>query len=221
MSNLPHAHPSLSLHLADRALTPIISSASSAAAAASSDRHPSSARARLASLAALTSTALASHDAALRLGLGAPRRVTVECAGGGPVVSHAFLGGAPHPHPQAAVTSPGSVSPGVAVSRSSRASPSQSLQQSAAAGAMAGAGPRVGAGVGAGAGAGGNGAPMLVATVVSPSARTAEDRREARRAAARLERVGQEFRAEWAEEQRRAEEEDQAGGGGEAGGGQG
>ncbi len=79
MASLPSQHPSLSLHLTDRALTPIISSSRSS--------NPD----RQAALETLVSTALAAHASALRLGLGNPVRILVETDDNGPVVLSSLL----------------------------------------------------------------------------------------------------------------------------------
>ncbi|KAF5572481.1 hypothetical protein FPANT_13045 [Fusarium pseudoanthophilum] len=77
MANLPSQHPTLSLHLSDVTLTPLITSASS--------------QSHLESLTALTSSALSSQTAAQRLGLGRPQRLMVEYPDRGPVVIHSYL----------------------------------------------------------------------------------------------------------------------------------
>ncbi|KAI1009482.1 hypothetical protein LB504_003524 [Fusarium proliferatum] len=77
MANLPSQHPTLSLHLSDVTLTPLITSASS--------------QSHLESLTALTSSALSSQTAAQRLGLGRPQRLMVEYPERGPVVIHSYL----------------------------------------------------------------------------------------------------------------------------------
>lgn len=81
MANLPSKHPHLSLHLTDRALTPLITSA----------RTP----AQLDALTSLTHAALSGREAALRLGLGAPQRIMVEHEVGGPVLLQSFLSAFP------------------------------------------------------------------------------------------------------------------------------
>jgi len=108
MSNLPSQHPTLSLHLTDRALTPLISSARSAE--------------QLQALSALSQTALAAHESAQRLGLGIPQRIMVEHNSGsgpgsdvreGPVLLQTFLN-PPHPHSHvhtAAITPSSALSP--------------------------------------------------------------------------------------------------------------
>ncbi|KAJ9156017.1 hypothetical protein NKR23_g1033 [Pleurostoma richardsiae] len=93
MTSLPAQHPTLAIHLTDRALTPIISSAASSS---SSDQpHTSSTTTdkprRLAALSSLSATALAAHDAAKRFNMGSPLRMMVEYAPGGPLLLESFL----------------------------------------------------------------------------------------------------------------------------------
>ncbi|KAM0668357.1 hypothetical protein ACQRIT_000893 [Beauveria bassiana] len=64
MADLPSQHPSLSLHLADDTLTPLITSSRS--------------RAHLASLTSLAASALVGQAAAQRVGMGAVERIVVE-----------------------------------------------------------------------------------------------------------------------------------------------
>ncbi|KAI0101772.1 hypothetical protein GGR51DRAFT_311069 [Nemania sp. FL0031] len=82
MANLPAQHPHLAIHLTDRALTPLITSA----------RAPS----QLDFLTTLSHTALSAHESAQRLGLGVPQRIMVE-HGDGPVLLQTFLN--PHTTP--------------------------------------------------------------------------------------------------------------------------
>ncbi|KAI5860209.1 hypothetical protein GGS23DRAFT_614056 [Durotheca rogersii] len=77
MANLPSQHPHLSLHLTDRALTPLVTSARSAP--------------QLDALGSLSHAALAAHEAAQRLGLGQPRRVLVEHGRAGPLLLQSFV----------------------------------------------------------------------------------------------------------------------------------
>ncbi|KFX96109.1 hypothetical protein V490_03506 [Pseudogymnoascus sp. VKM F-3557] len=72
------APPPLSLHLADTALKPLLSTA-----------PPTSSQAK--NLRALTTAALSAHTSASRLGLGYPVHILVETKDGGPVAMHAFL----------------------------------------------------------------------------------------------------------------------------------
>ncbi|KAI0971570.1 hypothetical protein F4678DRAFT_89026 [Xylaria arbuscula] len=76
MANLPSQHPDLALHLTDRALTPLITSARA-------NRH-------LDDLSALSHTALDALESAQRFGLGTPQRIIVE-HGEGPILLQTFL----------------------------------------------------------------------------------------------------------------------------------
>ncbi|KND86684.1 hypothetical protein TOPH_08690 [Tolypocladium ophioglossoides CBS 100239] len=77
MANLPSQHPTLSIHLSDLTLTPLITSSSS----------PS----HLESLTSLTSSALSSQTAAQRAHLGRPQRIMVEYPDAGAVVLQSYL----------------------------------------------------------------------------------------------------------------------------------
>ncbi|TLD25614.1 hypothetical protein PspLS_06147 [Pyricularia sp. CBS 133598] len=86
MATIPQLHPQLSLHLADRSLTPLISTSRTLAAGSSS---PEEQQKKQDALASLASTALTIHDAALHFGLGRPQRVLADY--GGPVMIQTFL----------------------------------------------------------------------------------------------------------------------------------
>ncbi|KAH7192982.1 uncharacterized protein B0J16DRAFT_411623 [Fusarium flagelliforme] len=181
MASLPSQHPTLSLHLSDGTLTPLITSASS--------------QSHLESLTALTSSALSSQTAAQRLGLGRPQRLMVEYPDRGPVVLHSYL------DPRDAVDT---TTNNAAVAASSR--------PGSAPGSSHGADPRAPRSVPAPTShhdpRSEDAAPPLVGVVVAGSA---DEAREARRASARLERVGREIQKEWAAEnsQERANEDAQ------------
>ncbi len=212
MSSLPAQHPSLALHLTDTAYTPIVTSAHS--------------QQQLESLTALTTTALASHAALSRLGLGVPQRLVVEHAGGGPVLLHSFLGPEAAAAAAAATTSAGGAAGGAAGVGADAGA--EAGDASAVNGSGSGPGSGEGSngngkaretdgggssssvgqggpnnsnshGGGSGSGDDGVGAPMLIALVVAESA---DDAHEGRRAAARLERLGREFQREWIVEER-------------------
>ncbi|KAI1194726.1 hypothetical protein F5X97DRAFT_267038 [Nemania serpens] len=126
MANLPSQHPHLAIHLTDRALTPLISSAR--------------AKQHFDALTTLSHTALSAHESAHRLGLGPPQRIVVE-HGEGPVLLQAFL--SPHaPTPTPTLTTvttplltqddqPASSSAAAANGGASRSppSPAQNLRQ--------------------------------------------------------------------------------------------
>ncbi len=165
MASLPSQHPTLSLHLADDALTPLITSSRS--------------RAHLESLTALTTSALTSQTAAQRVGLGAVERIMVE-----------------YPEPAAAAV----------VLQSYLHVPDATTAVAAASTETApAAAPVGGSGTTSSNGEEGGGVeqrqdalllppPRLVGVVV---AKRPQDAREAKRAAARLERVGREFQSQW------------------------
>ncbi|KAI0144046.1 hypothetical protein F4776DRAFT_454907 [Hypoxylon sp. NC0597] len=240
MANLPSQHPHLSLHLTDRALTPLITS--------------SRTRPQLDALTSLSHGALNAHESALRLSLGSPQRIMVEHADGGPVLLQSFLrADAPaHPHisntntntTATATANPSSSSSATAggattangqpsaehseaaspVSPSTEASPTSAverrLQQLQLHGSNSVALDEPGAttptlDVGE---EDANAPPMLVGLVVAPGA---DEARDARRAAARLERVGREIQARWAEAQMGPDGEGEREGGGSGTGGAG
>ncbi|KAI3326712.1 hypothetical protein HD806DRAFT_415252 [Xylariaceae sp. AK1471] len=236
MANLPSQYPSLALHLTDRALTPLITSAR--------------AQQQLQSLTALSHTALNAHESALRLGLGIPQRIMVE-HGEGPVFLQTFL--SPQPAPlvlslprddqqhqtrqsapdagmSAAVAQLASLSVSSAngATQHSQAPPQNTrpqAQQHQGALALAaesrgatesGLAPATAAYLRGGAATddehehsafpedehdidneeNADAPPILVGIVVAPSS---DETLEARRAAARLERVGREIQGRWAE----------------------
>ncbi|ETS81891.1 hypothetical protein PFICI_06893 [Pestalotiopsis fici W106-1] len=87
MANLPAQHPSLALHLVDRSLTPLITSAQNQQQAQT--------------LVGLSQTALGAHETAQRLGLGLPQRIMVEHASNGPILLQSFLNpGSAQPAPE-------------------------------------------------------------------------------------------------------------------------
>ena len=206
-------HPAtITQHLADRTTTPILTSA----------RTP----ARRDALAALTATALTSHDAALRLGLGAPQHVVVEFAAG-PVQLVSYLhpagarrrrgsgsgsgsGGGGGTSGAATTTAP--ASPAAAAE-----APPRALLPAVAAGPLNGLSlplsPLAGTGgLGLGGGdeedEGAGTAPMLLALVLAPST---DELPTARRAMARMEHLGRNVQAEWAAEEDESREGTEAG----------
>ncbi|KAF9880800.1 hypothetical protein CkaCkLH20_01842 [Colletotrichum karsti] len=186
MASLPSQHPSLALHLTDRALNPILTSAHS--------------QTQLEALTSLTTTSLTAHAAANRFSLGPAQRIIVEHGPGSPVVLASFLNGAdalPNGRETSASAAaaaansnntPSASRPATSGAASATPTTAQSAAVSTAAGGAEG---KTGADAE-------NAAPMLVGVVV---AGTGEEAMEARRAAGRLERVGREFQREWAAEE--------------------
>lgn len=74
-------------HLADRALTPIVSSSR----APSANNHNQQSQAQAQALASLTTTAITAYDTASRLGLGLPQRIMIETQSSGPIILHSYL----------------------------------------------------------------------------------------------------------------------------------
>ncbi|KAI0546016.1 hypothetical protein F4679DRAFT_440465 [Xylaria curta] len=217
MSNLPSQHPNLSLHLTDRALTPLITSAHSS-------QH-------LSHLTNLTHTAQAAHESAYRLGFGPAKRIMVE-HGDGPVLLQTFLSPIPIPPPSSHLE--GSMTPptnGREESAASRHSPSphqgalalavenrnntatpqpQPTTTTTTTNPIPNPSPTTVPNLRGGADnnrvlfddpldeddeeENPDAPPMLFGIVVASSA---DDTREARRAAARLERVGREIQSHW------------------------
>ncbi|CAG9949713.1 unnamed protein product [Clonostachys rosea f. rosea IK726] len=176
MTNLPSQHPAISMHLTDVSLTPLISSSRS--------------QSHLESLTALSNTALASQTACQRVKLGAPERIMVEYPDRGPVILQSFLD-------PAAVRVP--------TQRHERSRPPTAKDEGSANGGSQKAGEweaEVGEVDDRPASSDGDlqaedAPPALVSIVVAGSA---DQAREARKAAAKLERVGRDFQREWASE---------------------
>lgn len=197
MANLPSKHPKIAMQLVDRSLAPLITSA----------RTQQQAKA----LSTVSQTALLSHEAALRLGLGQPQRIMVEhttrsssaassSSSGGPVLLHSIL------------------NPAAALAADAQQQQQQEKEKKRLTEVPAAATPTaVAAALGQATGGDlqraapvdpdpepdvaevlANAPPMLLSTVVAPGADLAL---EARRAAARLERIGSEVQARWASTQ--------------------
>ncbi|ORY57282.1 uncharacterized protein BCR38DRAFT_110867 [Pseudomassariella vexata] len=181
MANLPSQHPNLSVHLTDRALTPLITSSRSS--------H------KLQSLSSLSHTALVAHESALRLGLGNPQRIMVEYASNGPVLLHSFL--IPTSPCQLLANGQGDLATEKGIQGQTAGEDEPTLRGEASTSTT----PRQQDEPGAIEG-NSNAPPMLLSTVLAP---TAEHTLESRRAAARLERVGREVQAKWAEASQRDE----------------
>ncbi|KAH7026188.1 uncharacterized protein B0I36DRAFT_352087 [Microdochium trichocladiopsis] len=81
MANLINRHPDLALHLSDRTLTPLVTSARD------QQQHDA--------LASLSHAAFHAHQTAQRLGFGKPKRIIVEHANNGPLVLQTFVAAEP------------------------------------------------------------------------------------------------------------------------------
>lgn len=87
----------IAIHLADRALTPLISSSAAAApqaevpllSSSESDNFTGTGQAQ--SLSSLTTAAITAYDSAARLDLGLPQRILIETTNRGPVILHSYL----------------------------------------------------------------------------------------------------------------------------------
>ncbi|KKP03228.1 hypothetical protein THAR02_04657 [Trichoderma harzianum] len=163
MSSLPSQHPTLSLHLTDLTLTPLITSSSSPT--------------HLESLTSLTSSAITSQTTAQRANLGRPQRIMVEYPDSGAVVLQSYL------DPRESGGGHSESEPGSKYKHGHSHDHDHDADADADpddATAMTGDDAV---------------APVLIGVVVAASS---DDAREARRAAARLERIGREFQKEWA-----------------------
>ncbi|RDA83150.1 hypothetical protein CP532_3184 [Ophiocordyceps camponoti-leonardi (nom. inval.)] len=192
MANLPSQHPSLAIHLSDLTLTPLISSSSS----------------NLESLTSLASSAIVSHTSAHRAHLGRPQRIMVEYPDRGPVLLYSYLdpldaalssrnpdASSSPPSPCSSPLPPSSSSSSyfpddaaAVISKHGRPNPNQGRSHKNE------TEPDVRRDNHAHDSKAQEPAPFLVGLVVAASP---DDAPEARRAAARLERVGREFQREW------------------------
>ena len=194
MANLPSTSSNLALHLSDRAGTPIISSS----------RSPStSLQTQAQALSSLTSVAITAFDSASRLGLGIPQRIMIEMQASGPVILHSYL------TPQSTQRPPYRRLRGHETEREIVEQAREELRPLSAA---------TDSGIESAAlvnGVTNDGQdsldetedeetetriqqpPLLISSVVAPSA---ADTSEARRAAARLGRAGRDFQREWIRE---------------------
>jgi hypothetical protein len=173
MASLPAQHPNLTLHLVDRTLTPLITSS----------QTPQQEQ----SLLSISQAALGTHEAIQRLGMGLPQRIMVEHANHGPVLSHSFL----NPVSAKSVTDKQSSANGqkalVAIERLSINDESQHGMHPASSAHTPGESEgldEVDIDV----------PPLLISTVIAPNS---DSVLEARRAAARLERIGKVVQARW------------------------
>ncbi|RDW82013.1 hypothetical protein BP6252_03125 [Coleophoma cylindrospora] len=211
MASLPSANPHLAIHLADRALTPLISSSSATASpSASSDHDERSTPAQQLqsqSLSSLTATAITAYDTAARLQLGLPQRLMISTETGGPIILHSFL------NPTSSSAAPPQL---LACSRAERDIVQEAREglrplTATTAGSNSEEGPEEDGTLVNGSTACGeriagteaveetnlSSAPLLIGTVIAPRTDEVAD---ARRAAARLEKLGVEFQRVWVRE---------------------
>lgn len=188
--------PQLALHLADRALTPIISSSRQPSTSAAQSRNQAQ------GLSALTTTAITAYETALRLGLGVPERIMIETQSSGPIVLHSYLNPQSIQRPRLRRTQSREAEEGITEQTRSELRPVSGTLDNGEEhgrsyevlvnGVLDGDDDEEEEG---------NNSihqpPMLIASVVT---RSAADSGEARRAAARLERTGRTFQREWARE---------------------
>ena len=210
MGNTPPPHGQLAQHLADRTLTPIISSATTLP----SRSTDYSSQSQLEALTSLTSSAIAAFEAASRLGLGIPQRIMVETSPG-PILLHSFL--SPQSRSRLAQNDNTDERGIVEQAREELRSISATTEDDLSAdeggeepASINGARNGEDANEDRNAQDGGNGddeeedttqrPPLLIATVVAASVTELGD---ARRAAAQLERTGREIQREWLKEQQR------------------
>jgi hypothetical protein len=91
MANSQASNGPISFHLADRSLTPLIST---------SQPNNETSQPQAQALSSLTSTAISAYDSASRLGLGLPQRVMIETRLSGPVILHSYLNSETSQRPQ-------------------------------------------------------------------------------------------------------------------------
>ena len=188
MAKVPTSTEPFGLHLADRALNSILSSSSSTQSPSS--RHTTSqSQSQFQSLSSLTTTAISAHDTALRLGLGLPQRIMVETHSSGPLVLTSYLHSPDRS--RATLEQPHGNQHSLGETSDDGCSPedhANGLDEEAYI-------PRD---VCVGEFERRNRPPLLIATVVAPSA---TEIGEARRSAAQLETTGRDFQREWSRKQ--------------------
>lgn len=186
--------PNVSHHLADQALTPLISSAQSPLNTSQS-----------AAFSTITTTAVSAYNSASRLGLGLPLRIMVDTCPPGPAVLHSFLN--PQPSSVAAQGSRGRVEQAREDMRPLSGGTTESDSAGASSGEAYGSSEHINGTIEtqeahADGNPGEEGSavpvpPLLIGTVV---AARAQDAGEARRIAGSMERLGREFQREWVSE---------------------
>ncbi|KAF4617108.1 hypothetical protein G7Y89_g15042 [Cudoniella acicularis] len=197
----------LAYQLCDITLTPLLSSSRSPGRSSS---QPDS---RTQALTALTSTAVSAFDSASRLGLGVPQRIMLETQSPGPVVLHSYLNSQRQGRTSSSSGSRGIIEQAredlrplsgtteTENSSSERRESQLSGGETVVNGVLDAINPDEENPTGdCGDGSRTQISPLLIATVVAPSA---ADAGEARRQAASLERVGRDFQRLWTHEQSR------------------
>jgi len=198
------ANPSssqLALHLADRSLTPIVSSSRPR----SSNNHNQQSQTQSQALSSLTTTAITAYDTASRLGLGLPQRIMIETQSSGPIILHSFLNPASLPRGPTSYIENHEDVQGIVEQAREDLRPLSGTTDTESMGEHGDSGEVLVNGVPAGAWEAEDGEessvqppPMLIASVVAP---TAADAGDARRAAARLEQTGRIVQREWVSQQ--------------------
>ncbi|RFU29141.1 hypothetical protein B7463_g7191, partial [Scytalidium lignicola] len=211
MAALQPTHPHLAVHLSDRSLTTLVSSSRPPSTTTSSNNTQAQA------LSSLTTAAVSAYDSASRLTLGLPQRVMIETQGSGPVILHSFLN--PQTTQRQVARRSNSHTYGRRIIEEVRENMRPLSGTTEGSSAVADGNESRDAMVNGITGLGKDvegqeddvegmqgmqgenemqQPPLLIATVLASSA---DEVREARQAAARLERMGREFQREWAREQ--------------------
>jgi hypothetical protein len=198
MATLPSPSSQLALHLADQALTPILSSSRP-----TSSNHDSQSQTQAQALSSLTTAAIAAYDTAARLGLGLPQRIMIETQSSGPIILHSYLGPPSTQRPQTLYVQDHGDVQGIVEQAREHLRPLSGTTDTGSIDEHGESSEALVNGVGGAEDAEEGEStvqppPLLIASVVAPSAADAVD---ARRAAVRLERMGREFQREWIREQ--------------------
>ncbi|KAG9241949.1 hypothetical protein BJ878DRAFT_393209, partial [Calycina marina] len=165
----------ISYHLSDRALPPLLSSTASQAQPASSISPADE------QMQALTTVAINAYNSAARLGLGIPQRIMIESRHRGPVILHSYIN-----------------PPDLSEALVNGAAPTEEVQEGASEALVNGAAPtEVQDESSEDEYSSVSQPPLLIASVIAHSA---TDTTSARKAAAKLERVGRNFQQEWTRE---------------------
>jgi len=203
MTTLPSTSSELALHLADRALTPILSSSR-----ASSNNHDLQSQTQAQALSSLTTAAITAYDMAARLGLGLPQRIMIETQSSGPIIFHSYLNPPSTQRPPTLYVEDHKDGRGIVEQAREDLRPLSGTTDTESMGEHGESSDALVNGIPHREDGGAEDTeegettvqppPLLIASVVAP---TAADTVDARRAAARLERTGREFQREWIREQ--------------------